>query len=65
MQRDPRYHWLEHRIVTTIEPKRDALNQLIQNDENRFVCFSLEFISSHYFIEYLVYALNNSLKTKM
>ncbi|CAF1635937.1 unnamed protein product, partial [Adineta ricciae] len=35
MRRDPRYHWLEHRIVTTIEPKRDALNQLIQNDENR------------------------------
>ncbi|UJR11505.1 hypothetical protein I4U23_015686 [Adineta vaga] len=35
MQRDPRYHWLEHRIVTTLEPKRDALNHFIQNDENR------------------------------
>lgn len=37
MEKDPRYQWLETRLITTLEPKRDALLQLIQNDENRFV----------------------------
>jgi hypothetical protein len=40
MEKDSRYQWLETRLITTLEPKRDALIQLIQNDENRFVHFS-------------------------
>jgi len=35
MEKDTRYQWIESRIITTIEPKRDALIQLIQNDDNR------------------------------
>jgi hypothetical protein len=37
MEKDSRYQWIETRLITTIEPKRDALIQLIQNDDNRFV----------------------------
>ncbi|CAF3984528.1 unnamed protein product, partial [Rotaria sordida] len=35
MEKDSRYQWLESRLIGTIEPKRDALIQLIQNDDNR------------------------------
>ena len=37
MDKDIRYQWIESRIVTTLEPKRDALLQLIENQDNRFV----------------------------
>ncbi len=37
MEKDSRYQWIESRLITTLEPKRDALLQLIQNDDNRFV----------------------------
>ncbi len=39
MEKDSRYQWIESRLITTIEPKRDALIQLIQNADNRFVLF--------------------------
>jgi hypothetical protein len=39
MEKDSRYQWIESRLITTLEPKRDALLQLIQNDDNRFVLF--------------------------
>ncbi|CAF4023779.1 unnamed protein product, partial [Rotaria sp. Silwood1] len=35
MEKDSRYQWLESRLIATLEPKRDALIQLIQNDDNR------------------------------
>ncbi|CAF3502703.1 unnamed protein product [Rotaria socialis] len=35
MEKDSRYQWLESRLIATLEPKRDALVQLIQNDDNR------------------------------
>jgi len=41
MDKDSRYQWIESRLITTIEPKRDALIQLIQNADNRFVLFVL------------------------
>ena len=37
MEKDARYQWLEARLVAAIEPKRDALAQLTQSDDNRFV----------------------------
>jgi hypothetical protein len=40
MEKDSRYQWIESRLITTLEPKRDALIQLIQNTDNRFVYFS-------------------------
>ena len=39
MEKDVRYQWLESRLVATLEPKRDALISLIQNDDNRFEYF--------------------------
>jgi len=39
MDKDSRYQWIESRLITTLEPKRDALLQLIENDDNRFVLF--------------------------
>lgn len=39
MEKDSRYQWLESRLVASLEPKRDALIQLIQNDDNRFVFY--------------------------
>lgn len=36
MEKDVRYQWIENRLVNAFEPKRDALHQLTQNDENRF-----------------------------
>jgi hypothetical protein len=42
MDKDPRYQWIESRLITTLEPKRDTLLQLIQNADTRFVnCFFL------------------------
>ncbi|CAF4372248.1 unnamed protein product [Rotaria magnacalcarata] len=35
MEKDSRYQWLESRLIAALEPKRDALIQLIQNDDNR------------------------------
>ena len=46
MEKDLRYQWIESRLITTIEPKRDALIQLIQNDDNRFVLFFYNFTSN-------------------
>lgn len=37
MEKESRYQWLESRIITTLEPKRDALLQLTENVDNRFV----------------------------
>lgn len=37
MEKDSRYQWLESRLIGALEPKRDAIVQLIQNDDNRFV----------------------------
>ncbi|CAF1319792.1 unnamed protein product [Didymodactylos carnosus] len=35
LDKDARYQWLESRIVSTLQPKRDAIQSLIENDENR------------------------------
>lgn len=36
MDKDIRYQWIESRIITTLEPKRDAILQLIENQDNRY-----------------------------
>ncbi len=40
MDKDSRYQWIESRLLTTLEPKRDALLQLIQNADNRLAQLS-------------------------
>lgn len=43
MDKDIRYQWIESRIITTLEPKRDAILQLIENQDNRYE-ISLELV---------------------
>jgi hypothetical protein len=35
IDKDPRYQWLEKRIVASLSPKRDALLNLIENEDNK------------------------------
>lgn len=37
MDSDLRYKWLEHRILASLQPKREALQSLLENEDNKFV----------------------------
>lgn len=36
MEADPRYQWLEQRIISSLNPKREALLNLIENEDNKY-----------------------------
>ena len=35
MDSDLRYKWLEQRILTSLQPKREALQSLVENEDNK------------------------------
>ena len=35
METDARYQWLEKRIISCLNPKRDALLNLVENEDNK------------------------------
>ena len=37
MESDPRYQWLEQRITLSLNPKREALLSLSENEDNKYV----------------------------
>lgn len=37
MESDPRFQWLEQRITTSLNPRREALLSLTENEDNKFV----------------------------
>ena len=39
MEEDPRYLWLEKRIVSSLNSKREALSSLTGNEDNKLVFF--------------------------
>lgn len=36
MESDPRYQWLEKRITSCLNPKREALSNFIENEDNKY-----------------------------
>jgi len=36
METDPRYSWLEKRLVSCLAPKREALLDLVENEDNKY-----------------------------
>lgn len=39
METDQRYLWLEQRITTSLNPKREALQSLVENEDNKLEIF--------------------------
>jgi hypothetical protein len=37
MENDPRYLWLEKRITSCLSPKREALVNLVENEDNKYL----------------------------
>lgn len=37
MENDPRYQWLEKRITSCLNPKREALVNLVENEDNKLI----------------------------
>ena len=35
MEADARYKWLEQRVLTSLQPKREALQSLTENEDNK------------------------------
>jgi hypothetical protein len=35
METDPRYQWLEKRVVSCLNPKKEALQSLLENEDNK------------------------------
>ena len=43
METDPRYLWLEKRLVSCLAPKREALLDLVENEDNKYILFPILF----------------------
>lgn len=37
MESDPRYQWLEKRIASCLNPKRETLSNFIENEDNKYL----------------------------
>ena len=37
MDSDLRYKWIEQRVVTSLQPKREALQNLAENEDNKLL----------------------------
>lgn len=46
MESDPRFQWLEQRITTSLNPRREALLSLTENEDNKFVYDTLIYFTT-------------------
>lgn len=60
MESDPRYQWIEKRITSCLSPKREALSNFIENEDNKYFLDEFNFSNINYSLRLIVMEFLNN-----